>query len=114
MSLFDFLPEIKRYRKYHIWVINTQKTCELYLWDNWRLFLPALNNLISLTSQPGFIRTFQSREYENKWLGFGRMKWNEANNIKWTTKYRNVDDITLQKIFFFNTQVWAPDWNAVC
>ena len=79
-----------RYRKYKLWVINTETEANLYLWDKWKVLLPSLDALIKLTTEPAFIRSFQSYEFENRWLGFGRMKWNEENNIKWTTKYRNA------------------------
>lgn len=64
-------------------------------------------------NRKAFIRSFQSYEYENRWLGFGRMKWNQENNIKWTTKYRsgNIGDKIPE---FFNTEIWAPDWVRVC
>lgn len=41
------------------------------------------------------------------------MKWNEENNVKWTTKYR-TNNPEENKLVFFNTQIWAPDWNQVC
>jgi len=102
-----------KYRKYMVWVINTKTEPSLYLWDNWKLLFPALDILISLTKEQAFIRTFQSYKYENRWLGFGRMKWNEENNIKWTTKYRN-GNIENKLPDFSHTEIWAPDWNRVC
>lgn len=102
-----------RYRTYRLWVINTQTACDLYLWDKWKLLMPSLDALIKLTTAQAFMRTFQSYEFENRWLGFGRMKWSQENNIKWTTKYwnGNAED---KIILFFNTEIWAPDWNWVC
>ena len=85
----------------------------LYLWDKWKLLFPSLDVVINLTTEPAFIRSFQSYEYENRWLGFGRMKWNEKNNIKWSTEYRK--GIRGDKVpRFFHTEIWAPDWNRVC
>lgn len=101
------------YKIYQLWVINTATECNLYLWDKWCLLLPSLNSLVKLTRERAFIRTFQSYEYENKWLGFGRMKWNDENNIKWTTKYRTNISLEDQPEFFY-TEIWAPDWNQVC
>ncbi|MNJ98392.1 hypothetical protein D3C87_161580 [compost metagenome] len=102
-----------KYRTYKLWVINTKTEANLYLWDKWKALLPSLDALINLTSEPAFIRSFQSYEFENRWLGFGRMKWNEESNIKWTTKYINVK--TRDKIpDFSHTEIWAPDWNRVC
>ena len=100
------------YKTYQVWLINTTIQYELYQWDNWRLLLPALNRLVGLTQEQAFIRTFQGYNHESKWLGFGRMKWNEANNIKWTTKYRS-NSAPEQQPDFFNTEIWAPDWNKV-
>lgn len=102
-----------RYRKYKLWVINTQTEANLYIWDKWKTLLPTLDRLINLTSEQAFIRSFQSYEYENQWLGFGRMKWNEENNIKWTTKYRNSNGQN-KTLAFYHTEIWAPDWNRVC
>jgi len=101
-----------KFRSYQIWVINTTKECHLYLWDGWHLIMPSIDILLKLTQEQSYIRTFQSFEYENRWLGFGRMKWNEENNIKWTTKYRK-NNLEKQPEFF-NTEIWAPDWNTVC
>ncbi|MES2381174.1 MAG: hypothetical protein V4538_09040 [Bacteroidota bacterium] len=100
------------YRRYRLWVINTPTEANLYLWDKWNLLMPAINKLVNITKEEAFIRSFQSYEQENSWLGFGRMPWNEDNNIKWTTKYRNIasEDKILN---FFSTEVWAPDWNKV-
>lgn len=102
-----------KYRRYKLWIINTQTVANLYLWEKWKLLLPSLDILINLTTEPAFIRSYQSYEFENRWLGFGRMKWNEENNIKWTTKYRNgnIGDKTPD---FSHTEIWAPDWNQVC
>jgi len=102
-----------RYRTYNLWVINTTSECLLYLWENWYTLLPHLNGLIELTNEEAFIRTFQGYKHENKWLGFGRMKWNKENNRKWTTKYRGIDS-TQKELSFYYTEVWAPDWNQVC
>ena len=95
--------------KYKLWVINTSSKAEIYLWKNWHLISPNINNLLNLSNHPSHIRTFQSFG-DNKWLGFGRMKWNEENNLKWTTKYRSeaYNDKELQ---FLGTEIWAPDWN---
>lgn len=66
---------------------------------------------MGLTTESAFIRSYQSYEYKNRWLGFGRMKWNNDNNIKWTTKYRNTGEKSPD---FYRTEIWAPDWNQVC
>jgi len=102
-----------RYSKYCLWVINTKQKPELYLWDNWKRLLPSLDVLVNLTQEPAFIRSFQGYQYETNWLGFGRMKWNEKNNIKWTTKYIN-EKRRDQLPQFSHTEIWAPDWNRVC
>lgn len=112
LSLSDIFKFNWRYKKYRILIVNTTVSCELYLWDNWKFFLPALDKLLLTSQEQAFIRTYQSYEYENKWLGFGRMKWNEENNIRWTTKYRRDVSKTLPK--FFKTEIWAPNWNKVC
>lgn len=101
-----------KYRRYKLWVINTQAIANLYLWEKWKLLLPSLDILINLTTEPAFIRSFQSYEFENRWLGFGRMKWNEENNVKWTTKYMS-SEIGDKKPDFSHTEIWAPDWNQV-
>ena len=100
-------------RRYRIWIINTKIESELYLWEKWKLLTPFLDVLINLTKEQAFIRSFQSYEHENRWLGFGRMKWSEANNIKWTTKFRNAIGKG-SDLLFLGTEIWAPDWNRLC
>jgi hypothetical protein len=97
------------YKRYRLWVINTDKDAFLYKWDNWKLLMPSIDKLLRLTKEKAFIRTNQSFEFENKWLGFGRMTWDEENNIKWTTKYRTTENES--RLQFFGTEIWAPDWN---
>ncbi|MHB0756991.1 hypothetical protein [Polaribacter sp. M15] len=99
--------------KYKVWIINTNSKSELYLWENFKNIFPNINSLLELSEKPAYIRTFQSYEYENKWLGFGRMKWNEENNIKWTEKYRKEIDLN-KRLQFYSTEVWKPDWNFCC
>ena len=74
--------------------------------------MPSLDCLVRLPKEPAFIRSFQAYKQENRWLGFGRMKWNQANNIKWTTKYRNATGS--ENLLFLGTEIWSPDWNQVC
>lgn len=100
------------YRRYRLWVINTSNDAKLFLFHNWKLFIPSIDNLLQLTSEAAFIRSFQSYEFENRWLGFGRMSWNDTNNLKWTTKYRE-DERSEKKLNFQGTEIWAPDWNKV-
>ncbi|MGY3213664.1 hypothetical protein [Mucilaginibacter sp. HD30] len=100
-------------RRYQLYLINTTVECRLYLWDNWEKILPYINTLVALTDQPAFIRTYQSYEFENRWLGFGRMKWSDENNRKWTTKYRD-NNFPGKVPEFYYTEIWAPDWNALC
>jgi hypothetical protein len=97
------------YRRYRLWVINTDREALLYKWDNWSLLMPSVNKLLKLTRETAFIRTFQAFEFQNKWLGFGRMIWNEGNNEKWATKYRTAEHES--KLQFHGTEIWAPDWN---
>jgi hypothetical protein len=99
--------------KYKVWIINTNSKSELYLWENFKTIYPNINSLLEISEKPAYIRTFQSYEYENKWLGFGRMKWNKENNIKWTKKYRNEIDLN-RKLQFYSTEIWKPDWNFCC
>lgn len=96
-------------RKYKVFVINTLENPNLFLWDNWKVLKVELDTIIRLVDENNtFIRTFQSYEFENRWLGFGRMKWNQENNKKWTTKYRGKSD---KKLSFYATEIWSPDWN---
>jgi hypothetical protein len=97
------------YRRYTLWVINTNNEVDLYKWDNWKSLIPSIDSLFKLTREKAFIRSFQSFEFENKWLGFGRMTWDENNNKKWTTKYRTPENAS--RLQFFGTEIWAPDWN---
>ena len=97
-------------KKYNIWVINSKAVVSLYLWENWKRLYPDINGLVSLVNSQTYIRTFQSFEFEHKWLGFGRMSWTEKNNEKWASKYRTAE-YEDKNIEFFGTEVWSPDWN---
>ncbi|MBT1705832.1 hypothetical protein [Chryseosolibacter indicus] len=99
------------YRRYRLWVINTDKETFLYKWDNWKLLMPSIEKLLTLTKEKAFIKTSQSFKFENKWLAFGRMPWSEESNIKWTTKYRTSENES--RLQFYDTEIWAPDWNEV-
>lgn len=70
--------------------------------------MPSIDRLVALTKEKAFIKTLQSFEFENRWLGFGRMIWSEESNRKWTTKYRTPEDES--RLQFFATEIWAPDW----
>jgi len=50
---------------------------------------PEVGGAYNLTTEQAYIRSFQAHETEHRWLGFGRMRWNEKNNILWTTKYQD-------------------------
>lgn len=63
-----------------VWVINTESDAQLYIWENWKTIYPELDSLLKLATNQAYIRTFQSFEFENRWLGFGRTKLNEENN----------------------------------
>ena len=95
---------------YKIWVVNSKSEAFLYLWDNWKMLYPEINNLVTLATGQAYIRTFQSFEFEHKWLGFGRMSWTEKNNKKWTSKYRTAE-FKEKNLQFFGTEIWSPDWN---
>lgn len=112
MDISDF---INRYlfRKYRLWVINTPAEAQLYLWINYKLLYPHIDALLSVSRAKAFIRSSQSIEGKNGWLGFGRMAWTKENNEKWTKKYR-MNKRSDENIEFFETQIWAPDWNNYC
>jgi hypothetical protein len=98
------------FNKYELWVVNTPSESQLYLWDNWKYLFPLVDTLVSLSPAKAFIRTRQAIEHKNAWLGFGRMTWNKENNEKWTKEYRQNEHEKLS-VTFFDTQIWAPDWN---
>ncbi len=98
--------------KYRLWVVNTASEAQLYLWDNWKNLFPLVDTLISLSPAKAFIRTQQAIQHQNAWLGFGRMSWDKENNEKWTKQYRE-NKSNGHGVRFFNTEIWAPDWNQV-
>lgn len=100
------------YRRYKVWVINTKKPVELYIWDNWKHLCPSIDTLLTFTNEQAFMRSYQLYDSENRWLGFGRMPWGEECNKKWTTQYKNEAG-TKAKLSFHQTEIWAPDWNKV-
>ena len=99
-------------KEYEIYIFETSLNFELYLWENWELIYLSLDKLISNMSLKPSIRTSQSFESKSDWLGFGRMVWSKKNNEKWTQKYR-TEEYKNEIIQFFNTEIWAPDWNWV-
>ncbi len=100
------------FNKYRVWVVSTASEAELYLWDNWKHLYPLVDRLVSLSPAKAFIRTRQAVDHKNEWLGFGRMAWSKDNNAKWTTRYReNASEGS--SVRFFDTEIWAPDWNQV-
>lgn len=98
--------------KYFVININTTEDFKIDNWENWKQIFPSIDFLIRLIDckNETYIRTFQSFEFKNIWLGFGRMKWNEQNNQQWTTKFK-LDEFSNKKLQFFNTEIWCPDWN---
>jgi len=102
-----------RNRKRILWVINTSSDAHLYLWENWKNIFPLIDTLVTLSPSKAYIRTNQALEHQSNWLGFGRMIWNKENNEKWTKKYRE-NEYANEKVTFFDTQIWAPDWNQHC
>ena len=56
----------------------------LYRWETWRKIVAPMTELVKLLPRPAAIRSFQHRPGESKWLPFGHLPWNEANNRKWT------------------------------
>jgi len=99
-------------QEYEIWVFETNPNIQLYLWENWKSVYPSLDQLIANLDLKPFIRSSQSFESQSGWLGFGRMVWSKKNNEKWTKKYR-TEEYKNEVIQFFDTEIWAPDWNWV-
>ncbi len=92
--------------------MSTPSEAQLYLWENWKCLFPLMDRLVALTPARTSIRTHQAYEQEHGWLGFGRMSWNRENNEKWAKKYLENEN-NGPSVRFFDTQMWAPDWNHV-
>lgn len=90
--------------------MSTTSDARLYLWENWRVLFPLIDRLVGLSPAKAFIRTHQAYNQGHGWLGFGRMSWNRENNEKWAKKCRANED-NESDVRFFDTQIWAPDWN---
>lgn len=76
--------------KYIVFNINSSVSFEINNWGFYKDIYEIVDAILkeyNLTSD-AYIRTFQSFEFDPKWLGFGRMKWNLENNKKWTQKYK--------------------------
>lgn len=98
--------------KYVVFNINSSSIFEVNDWNFYKDIYEILDTIMikyHLTSN-AYIRTFQSFNFDNKWLGFGRMKWNLENNKKWTQKYK-TKEFTNLNLEFFGTEIWSPDWN---
>ncbi|MEO8254570.1 MAG: hypothetical protein ABI554_09310, partial [Flavobacterium sp.] len=98
--------------KYVVFNINSSSIFEISDWNFYRNIYEIIDSIIKEynLSTNTYIRTFQSFELDNRWLSFGRMKWNLENNKKWTHKYKTKEYSTLN-LQFFNTEIWSPDWN---
>ena len=98
--------------KYIVFNINSSSVFEVNDWNFYKAIYEILDTVIKEydLSSSAYIRTFQSFEFDNKWLGFGRMKWNLENNKKWTQKYKTKEYATMN-LQFFDTEIWSPDWN---
>ena len=90
--------------------MSTTAEAQLFLWDNWRCLFPLVDRLVALSPAKPSIRTHQAYEHKHGWLGFGRMSWSKENNEKWTKRYRENEN-NGSGVRFFDTQIWAPDWN---
>jgi hypothetical protein len=101
-----------RLSKYQLWVVHTAAEAQLYLWEKWKYLLPLVDTLVSLSPAKAFMRSRQAIESENAWLGFGRMSWDKENNEKWTRLHKE-NESKGRGVRFFNTEIWAPDWNQV-
>jgi len=98
--------------KYIVFNINSTASFEVNNWDFYNDIYEIVDVILkeyNLTSDT-YIRTFQSFEFDSKWLGFGRMKWNLENNKKWTQKYKS-EGFSNKNLEFFSTEIWSPDWN---
>ncbi len=98
------------FNKYQVWLVHTPSEANLFLWNQWKLLFPLVDRLVSLSPAKAAIRSHQAMDGIQGWLGFGRMAWNKENNEKWTTRYRQNEG-SCAVVRFFDTQVWAPDWN---
>ena len=112
MSFSKLINNYKN-KKRILWVINTHLSAHLFLWENWKNIYPLIDSLVTLSPSQAYIRTNQALEHENNWLGFGRMIWSKANNEKWTKKFRE-NEYANANVTFYDTQIWAPDWNQHC
>ncbi len=107
----------EKYRFYHdeykVWIILTKLTKhKLHDWENWGKCFHILDSVIKKYSDIMSVRTSQSVPKSSRWLSFGRMTWNEKNNIKWTSKYKTGDD-KKEHLEFFDTEFWSPSW-TIC
>lgn len=59
----------------------------LHRWENWSRVLPAMTALVERLPRPTNISSYQTAPGSEKALPFGRMRWSEANNRRWTTEY---------------------------
>lgn len=98
--------------KYIVFNINSSFVFEINDWNFYKDIYEIIDTIIKeyALSSNTYIRTFQSFEFNNKWLGFGRMKWNLENNKKWTQKYK-TKEYSNMNLQFFDTEIWSPDRN---
>jgi hypothetical protein len=95
----------------HFLTIRDSKP-EIYRWAQWQYIFPIIDKLVAMSASHAAIRSSQAFEHHSGWLGFGRMMWNEKNNRKWTEKYHSPE-YESKEFRFYDTEIWAPDWNIV-
>lgn len=97
---------------YHITLWHSKNRAQIWhQWPVWGRFFDPLDTYINTLQAKTAIRTFQERPEKKNWLGFGRMVWSQKNVEKCCKKY-TTGAYNDGKTRFYETQVWAPDWNA--
>ena len=90
-------------------LVSNEAEKPIYRWAQWQHIASALESVLAITEDLPVIRSCQVSHDSYKNLPFGRMKWSDKNNEKWTEKYQSVDP----SVRFINAEIWSPDWNTM-
>jgi hypothetical protein len=109
--LTDPLGQLRKsalFERYRVAVVLEPSVSRpLYAWEHWSGVMPLLSPVIGSLTSSASIRSDQLDGLSNKGLTFGPMKWSDASNRKWTTKYL-ADPALFGRVLFLRTEIWAP------
>ena len=95
---------------YDVYVLLGDPACKpLWWWENWRQLMPELGALLHVARGPALVRSTQYLPNRSGTVKFGRIRWNERDQQKWTHgSPSNFDSSPGWR--FLSAELWAPAW----